>query len=110
MYRTVTDLEYSRPPNAPSLSTNHQWPTFVAASTDTKKKKIYSQPTLRLESGSWSLVERKGLTPNGTLPVAVYPYSMDFDRIVDGLREPSRSFEYFSAGEPDYGSGAMSMD
>ena len=37
---------------------------------------------------------------------------MDVDRgrIVDGLRKPRRPFEYFSTEEPDYGSGAMSVD
>ena len=40
------------PPNALSSSTSRQWPSSVAASTNTKTRTPYSHPTLRPDSGS----------------------------------------------------------
>ena len=113
MYRTVTDLEYSRSPECPFIVDEPSMADLRSCLYRYEKEKTLlstdAQTGVR-KSVAAAFVERKGLTPNGTLPIAVYPYSMDVNRIVDGLREPRRPFEYFSAGEPDHGSGAMSMD
>ena len=112
MYRTITDLEYSRSPECPFIVDEPSMADLRSCLYRYEKEKTLlsadAQTGVR-KSVAAALGERKGSTPNGKLPV-VYPYSMDVNRIVDGLHEPRRPFEYFSTGEPDHGPGAMSMD
>ena len=56
-----------------------------------------------------ALGEKKGPTSGENIH-AVYPYSVDVERIVDGLCGPRQPSETSSVDEPDSISGTMSMD
>ena len=113
MYRTITDLVYSRSPECPfiidELSMAHLRNRLHEYENENTLLSADAQTGVR-KSIAAALGERRGLTPDGEIHAVAYPYSVDVERIVDGLCGPRQPFETFSIGEDDSGSGTMSMD
>jgi hypothetical protein len=113
MYRTLTDLAYSRSPECPfivdELSMAELRSRLDKYENENALLSSDAQVGVR-KSIAAALGQRKGSMPEGTIRAVVYPYSVDFEQVVENLCGPRRPFQPFSVGELDNGSGTMSMD
>lgn len=113
MYRAVTDLAYSRSPECPFIVNEQSMMDLRRRLLRYENENTLLSPDAQTgvrKSIAAALGERKGLTQEGGIYAAVYPYSVDVERIVDGLCGPRLPFETFPVTVPDNGSGTMSMD
>ena len=105
MYRTVTDLAYSRSPECPfELSTADLRSRLYKYENEKTLLPPDTQIGVR-KSIAAALGKRKGPRPEGKIHAVVYPYSVDVERIVDGLWGPRQPF----ADKIDSRSGTMLM-
>ena len=113
MYRTITDKAFSMSPECPFIIDEKSMNNLRSRLSRFEEEKTLLSPDAQVgvrKSIAVALGEMKDSTPVGTIQAVVYPYSVDVERIVDGLCGPIRPFEIFSSGELDGGSGTMSMD
>ena len=113
MYRTLTDLDYSRSPECPFIVDELSMEEFRNCLPKYENQKTLLPPDAQIgvrKSIAAALGDRKGSTPDGEVHAVVYPYSMDVERIVDSLCGPRYPSQTSSFEEPDSGSGTMSMD
>ena len=113
MYRTITDLAYSRSPECLFIVDEQSMADLRSCLHRCENEKTLVPPDAQTEvrkSIAAALGERKGWTSDGKIYAVMYPCSVDVERIVDGLCGPHRAFETFSVGEDDSESGTMSMD
>jgi len=109
MYRTVTDLVFSRSPECPFIVDEPSMAELRNRLDQYENENILLSPDAQVgvrKSVAAALGERKGSTLGGQLHAVVYPYSVDVERIVDNLCGPRRAPQ----DEFDSGSGTMTMD
>lgn len=113
MYRTLTDLSYSRSPECPFVVDEPAMARLRVRIDDYEKEDDLLPGDAQIgmrKSIAAALGERKDYTPGRKIPAAVYICSVDLEQIVDNLCGPSHSFKTSSPDEPDSGSGTVSMD
>jgi hypothetical protein len=113
MYRTVTDLAYSRSPECPFIVDEMSMANLRSRLCKYENEDTFlsldAQTGVR-KSIAAALGERRSLVQEGGACDALYPYSVDVERIVDDLCGPRLPPETLSVDEDDRGSWTMSMD
>ena len=113
MYRTVTDLVYSRSPECPFTVNEPSMAELRNLLDQYKDENAWLPPDAQVgvrKSVAAALGERKGSALRVQLDAAAYPYSVDVERIVDNLCGPHRAPQVPPFDESDSGSGTMTMD
>ena len=113
MYRTITDLAYSRSAECPFVVDEISMEKLRSSLCKFENEKTLLSPDAQIgvrKSVAAALGRRKDLTHGGEVYDVVYPYSVDFEGIVDGLCGPRLPPEIPPVYEDDRGSGTMSMD
>ena len=109
MYRTVTDLAYSRSSECPFIIDELSMADLRGWLHKYENEKILlprdAQVGMR-KSIAAALGKKKGRTPEGKIHAVAYPYSTDAERTADGLWGLRQPF----TDEIGSGSGTMSMD
>jgi hypothetical protein len=112
MYRTITDLVYSRSPECPFVVDEVSMAEFRGSLHRYENENTFLSPDAQVgvrKSIAAALGERRGLR-EGEIHVALYPYSVDAESLVDGLCGPRLPVESYPIEEVDNGSGTMSME
>ena len=113
MYRTVTDLAYSGSPECPFIVDKVPMTNLRNLLCKYQNKNTSLSPDAQIgmrKSVAAALGERKGLRHEGEVFTDFYPYSVDVERLVDGLCGSHLPPESFCVEEDDRESGTMSMD
>jgi len=113
MYRTVTDLVYSRSPQCPFIVDEPSMAELRNRLDQYEDKSALLSPDAQVgvrKSVAAALGERKDSTLGGQPHAAVYPYSVDVERIVDNLCGSPGPPQVSPFDEFDSGSGTMTMD
>jgi len=113
MYRTITDLVYSRSPECPFIVDKPSMAELRNRLDKYENENTLLSPDAQIgvrKSVAAALGERKGSTLEGEVYAVVYPYSVDIERIVDNLCGPRRPPQGSPFDELDSGSGTMTMD
>ena len=113
MYRTVTDLVYSRSSECPFIVDEPSMAELRSRLDQFENENTLLSPDAQVgvrKSVASALGERKDSTLGGQPHAAVYPYSVDVERIVDNLCGPRRPPQFSLFDEFDGGSGTMTAD
>jgi hypothetical protein len=113
MYKTLTDLKYSKSPECPFIVDESSIAEIRSRLDIYENKNTLLSPDAQVgarKSIAAALRKRKLSIPGGKIPAIVYPYDADVERIAGGLRGPRRPSQTSSPDEIDNGSGTMSMD
>ena len=113
MYRTVTDLVYSRSPECPFIVDEPSMAELRGRLSRYENEGTFLSPDAQIgvrKSVAAALGERKGFAQGWQLYAPVYPYSVDVEQIVDNLCGPRSSLQIAPFDEFDSGSGTMTMD
>lgn len=109
MYRTVTDLAYSRSPECPFIIDELSMADLRNLLHRYEDEKTLIPPDAQVgirKSIAAALGERKGWIPEGGIPTIVYHHSVDVEHTVNDFWGPHQ----LNTNETDSGSGTMSMD
>lgn len=112
MYRTVTDLAYSRSPECPFIVDEVSMTKLRSRLSTYENEKTLVAPDAQIgvrKSIAAALGGRKGFTQEGEAYAIVHPCSVDLERLVEDLCGPRLQPENI-AHEQYGGSGTMSMD
>lgn len=112
MYRTIIDEKYSKSPECPFTVHKSSMDELRESLGKYKNEKTLCPPDAQLgvrKAIVAALGDWKHSIPEGEV-CAVFPYSMDVGRVVDGLGGPSQPSKTPSADGLDSNSGTMSMD
>jgi hypothetical protein len=112
MYRTITDLAYSRSPECPFFIDEVAMASLRGRLHRYEDQNTLLSPDAQIgvrKSIAAALGERKGFIPVEEVHAA-HPYSVDAERLVDDLCGPRLHFGSFPVDGFDSGSGTMSMD
>lgn len=113
MYKTVTDMAFSRSPECPFIIDELSMAELRGRLDKYENENTLLSPDAQTgmrKSIAAALGERKSLIPEGEIYGVVYPYSVDVEHVVDGLCGPRQPIETSPVSELDSGSGTMSMD
>lgn len=111
MYRTVTDLTYSRSPECPFIVDEPSMASFRSCLYKYENEKTSLSPDAQIgvrKSIAAALGRRKGLISDEEVCSVDYPCSVDIESLVDSLCGPRLPPQDFSIDEHDR--GTMSMD
>lgn len=113
MYKTITDSAYSRSHECPFIVDEISMANFRNTLWKYQNENLIlprdAQVGVR-KSVAAALGEWKGLVQEGEVGGTLYPYSVDFERLVDDLCGPRLPPETHSVDGDDRGSWTMSMD
>ena len=113
MYRTITDLTYSRSPECPFIVDEVSMASLRGRLHRYENQNTLLSPDAQIgvrKSIAAALGDRKSFMPVEEVHAVVHPYSVDAERLVDELCGPRLHFGSFPVDEFDSGSGTMSMD
>ena len=113
MYKTITDMAYSRSPECPFIIDELAMVDLRSRLDKYEDKNTLLPPDAQTgvrKSIAAALGGRKGLMTEGEIHAIMYPCSVDVERFVDSLCGPLLPLETSSIDELDSESGTMSMD
>ncbi|KAF9784107.1 hypothetical protein BJ322DRAFT_1068656 [Thelephora terrestris] len=112
-HRTIMDLAFSRSLQCPFIVDEAAMSNLRCRLRKLGNENAFLSPDAQVgmrKSIAAALGELKSLVPEGEAYAVIYPYSVDAERLVDGLCGHCLLPESLQVDELDGGSGTMSMD